>query len=214
MIRYRHEVQLLNPTKIKWSQFKSIDRKIVNLVKKHGLTTIKTFYKDDVFIKIVIFDDINDGKYRDVILFKVGNLLGRHKIELNIINMLEVFTTINKVKYKIGIVNPTTKNWNLFKTMELHIRKHAKKENVIRDDVKYNDKNRTLSLVASYPNELARANLENIITLCYKGVGLEREIIEAIKFEDYSEDIIDLPLYNANKLIDEAEQSLEKLSNL
>lgn len=214
MIRYRHEVQLLNPTKIKWSLFKSIDRKIVNLVKKHGITTIKTFYKDDVFIKIVIFDDINDGKYRDVILFKVGNLLGRHKIELNIINMLEVFTTINKVKYKIGIVNPTTKNWNLFKTMELHIRKHAKKENVIRDDVKYNDKNRTLSLVASYPNELARANLENKITLCYKRVGLEREIIEAIKFEDYSEDIIDLPLYNANKLIDEAEQSLEKLSNM
>jgi len=114
----------------------------------------------------------------------------------------------------IGIVNPTTKNWNLFKSMELHIRKHAKKENVIRDDVKYNDKNRTLSLVASYPNELARSNLENIITLCYKGVGLEREIIEAIKFEDYSEDIIDLPLYNANKLIDEAEQSLEKLSNM
>ena len=63
MIRYRHEVQLLNPTKIKWSLFKSIDRKIVNLVKKHGITTIKTFYKDDVFIKIVIFDDINDGKY-------------------------------------------------------------------------------------------------------------------------------------------------------
>ena len=94
MIRYRHEVQLLNPTKIKWSLLKSIDRKIVNLVKKHGITTIKTFYKDDVFIKIVIFDDINDGKYRDVILFKVGNLLGRHKIELNIINMLDVFTTI------------------------------------------------------------------------------------------------------------------------
>ena len=87
MIRYRHEVQLLNPTKKKWSLFKSIDRKIVNLVKKHGLTTIKTFYKDDLFIKIVIFDDINDGKNRDVILFKMGNLLGNHKIELNIISI-------------------------------------------------------------------------------------------------------------------------------
>ena len=214
MIRYRHEVQLLNPTKRKWSLFKSIDGKIVNLVKKHGITTINTFYKDDLFIKIVIFDDINDGKNQDVILFKVGTLLGKHNIELNIINMLEVFTTINKVKYIIGIVNPTTKNWNLFKTMELHIRKHAKKENVIRDDVKYNDKNRTLSLVASYPNELARSNLENIITLCYKGVGLERKIIAAIEIKYYSDDIIDLPLYNANKLMDKAEQSLGKLSNM
>jgi hypothetical protein len=214
MKRYRHEVQLINPTKRKWSLFKSIDRKIVNLVKKHGITIIKTFYRDDLFIKIVIFDDINDGKNRDVILFKAGNLLGRHNIELNIINMLEVFTTINKVKFKIGIVNPTTKNWNLFKSMELHIRKHAKKENVIRDDVKYNDKNRTLSLVASYPNELARSNLENIITLCYKGVGLERKIIEATKFTDFSDDIIDLSLYNANKLMDKAKHSLEKLSNM
>ena len=79
MIRYLHEVQLLNPTKKKWSLFKSIDRKIVNLVKKHGLTTIKTFYKDDLFIKIVIFDDISDVKNHDLIFFKVGNFLGKLK---------------------------------------------------------------------------------------------------------------------------------------
>ena len=61
MIRYRHEVQLLNPTKKKWSLFKSLDRKIVNLVKIHGLKTIKTFYKDDLFVKVVILDDIKDS---------------------------------------------------------------------------------------------------------------------------------------------------------
>ena len=214
MKRYIHEVQLLNPTKRKWSLFKSIDRKIVNLVKKHGLITIKTLYKDDLFIKTVIFDDINDGNNQDVILFKVGNLLGNHNIELNIISMLEVVTTKTKVKYKIGILNPTTKRWNLFKSMEFEISKHAKKENVIREDVKYDERNLTLSLVASYPNALARANFENIITLCYKGVGLERKIIAAVEIKDYSDDIIDLPLYNANKLMDKAEQSLHKLSNM
>ena len=87
-------------------------------------------------------------------------------------------------------------------------------ENVIRDDVKYNDKNRTLSLVASYPNELARAKIGNKITLLMKRFGLEREIIEATESKDYSDDIIDLPLYNANKLMDKAEQSLDKLSNM
>ena len=143
-----------------------------------------------------------------------GNLLGRHNIELNIINMLEVFTTINKVKYIIGIVNPTTKNWNLFKSMELHIKKHAEEEKVIREDVKYDNKNQTLSVIASYPNELARTKMENKITLCLKGFGLERHYIEAILFSDYSDEIIDLPLFSANKLIDQAEQSLDKLSHM
>ena len=44
--------------------------------------------------------------------------------------------------------------------------------------------------------------------------GLYQTIIEAVEFEDYSKNIIDLPLYNANKLINQAEQSLDKLSNL
>ena len=72
----------------------------------------------------------------------------------------------------------------------------------------------TLSLVATYPNELARTNIENKITLCMKRNGLERKIIEAIEIKDYRDDIIDLPLYNANKLMDQAEQSLDKLSKM
>ena len=81
---------MINPTKKKWSLFKSIDRKIVNLVKKHGLITIKTFYNDDLFIKIVILDDISDAENHNLIFFKVGNLLGKHNIELKIISILEI----------------------------------------------------------------------------------------------------------------------------
>ena len=54
--------------------------------------------------------------------------------------------------------------------MELHIKKHAEEEKVIREDVKYDNKNQTLSVVASYPNELARTKMENKITLCLKGL--------------------------------------------
>ena len=56
--------------------------------------------------------------------------------------------------------------------------------------------------------------MENKITLCLKGFGLERDYIEAIVFRDYSDEIIDLPLFSANKLIDQAEQSLDKLSHM
>jgi hypothetical protein len=214
MKRYRHEFQLLNPTKRKWSLFKSIDRKIVNLVKKHGITIIKTLYKDDLFIKIVIFDDINDGKNRDVILFKVGNLLGNHKTELNIISMLEVVPTVKIVKYIIKLIDSTPKKWAKYIALEPKIKKFAEDENILIKNLIYNHKDKTLSLVETYPNELARAIIGNKITLLMKRFGLEREIIEATESKDYSDDIIALPLYNANKLMDKAEQSLVKLSNM
>ena len=168
MIRYRLEVQLLNPTKKKWSLFKSIDRKIVNLVKKHGLKTIKTFYKDDLFIKIVIFDDISDDKNHDLIFFKVGNLLGKNNIDLKI----------------------------------------------IRRNVIYNQNKSTLSVEVEYPNERSRDNLTNTIGEYLNNIGLHQEILEAVEFKDYSDDIIDLPLYSVNKLIDQAEKSLNKLSHM
>ena len=98
--------------------------------------------------------------------------------------------------------------------MDAKIQKFAEDEDILRENVIYNSKNKTLSLVAIYPNELARANIENKITLYLKRFGLEREIIEAIEFKDYSDDIVDLPLYNANKLMDQAEQSLDKLSHM
>ena len=212
MKRYKTIVQLINPTKKKWVLFKSIERKIVNLVKTHGVTIIKTVNGDELFIKTIIFDDINEGENKNVI-FEVGNFLGSHNLKINFISMIEIFP-IKKIKYKIGLLNPTPKKWKLFKSMELHIKKHAEEEKVIREDVKYDNKNQTLSVVASYPNELARTKMENKITLCLKGFGLERHYIEAIVFRDYSDEIIDLPLFSANKLIDQAEQSLDKLSHM
>ena len=212
MKRYKTIVQLINPTKKKWVLFKSIERKIVNLVKTHGVTIIKTVNDDELFIKTIIFDDFNEGE-NNTVIFEVGNFLGSHNIKINIISMIEIFP-IKKIKYKIGLLNPTPKKWKLFKSMELHIKKHAEEEKVIREDVKYDNKNQTLSVVASYPNELARTKMENKITLCLKGFGLERHYKEAIEFKDYSDDIIDLPFYNANKLIDQAEQSLDKLSHM
>ena len=214
MIRYRHEVQLLNPTKKKWSLFKSIDRKNVNLVKKHGITTIKILYKDDLFIKTVIFEDINDGNNQNVILFKVGTLLGKHNIGLNINSMLEVVPTVKKIKYIIKLINSTPDKWAKYIALEPKIQKFAEDENIVIKNVIYNHKDKTLSLVEIYPNELARAKIGNKITLLMKRFGLERKIIEAIEIKDFSDDIIDLPLYNANKLMDKAEESLEKLSNM
>ena len=132
MKRYKTIVQLINPTKKKWVLFKSIERKIVNLVKTHGVTIIKSVYDDELFIKTIIFDDFNEGE-NNTVIFEVGNFLGSHNIKINIISMIEIFP-IKKIKYKIGLLNPTPKKWKLFKSMELHIKKHAEEEKVIREE--------------------------------------------------------------------------------
>ena len=214
MSRYRHEVQLLNPTKKKWSLFKSIDRKIVNLVKKHGITTLKTFYKDDLFIKIVIFDDISDAKNHDLIFFKVGNFLGKHNIELKIISILEILPIIKKIKYLIKLVDSTPEKWAKYLDSDSTIEKMGKDEKIIRRNVIYNQNKSTLSVEVEYPNERSRDNLTNTIGEYLNNIGLHQEILEAVEFKDYSDDIIDLPLYSANKLIDQAEKSLNKLSHM
>tara|TARA_B100001146_G_C16153889_1_gene422482 strand:+ start:618 stop:1262 length:645 start_codon:yes stop_codon:yes gene_type:complete len=214
MSRYRHEVQLLNPTKKKWSLFKSIDRKIVNLVKKHGLKTINTFYKDDLFIKIVIFDDISDAKNHDLIFFKVGNFLGKHNIELKIISILEILPIVKKIKYLIKLVDSTPEKWAKYLDSDSTIEKMGKDEKIIRRNVIYNQNKSTLSVEVEYPNERSRDNLTNTIGEYLNNIGLHQEILEAVEFKDYSEDIIDLPLYSVNKLIDQAEKSLNKLSHM
>ena len=214
MIRYRLEVQLLNPTKKKWSLFKSIDRKIVNLVKKHGLKTINTFYKDDLFIKIVIFDDISDAKNHDLIFFKVGNFLGKHNIELKIISILEILPIVKKIKYLIKLVDSTPEKWAKYLDSDSTIEKMGKDEKIIRRNVIYNQNKSTLSVEVEYPNERSRDNLTNTIGEYLNNIGLHQEILEAVEFKDYAEDIIDLPLYSVNKLIDQAEKSLNKLSHM
>ena len=214
MIRYRHEVQLLNPTKKKWSLFKSIDRKIVNLVKKHGLKTINTFYKDDLFIKIVIFDDISDAKNHDLIFFKVGNFLGKHNIELKIISILEILPIVKKIKYLIKLVDSTPEKWAKYLDSDSTIEKMGKDEKIIRRNVIYNQNKSTLSVEVEYPDERSRDNLTNTIGEYLNNIGLHQEILEAVEFKDYSYDIIDLPLYSVNKLINQAENSLNKLSHM
>ena len=214
MIRYRLEVQLLNPTKKKWSLFKSIDRKIVNLVKKHGLITIKTFYNDDLFIKIVIFDDISDAKNHDLIFFKVGNFLGKHNIELKIISILEILPTVKKIKYSIKLLDPTPEKWTKYLDADSTIEKMAKDDKISRKNVIYNQNKSTLSVEVEYPNEKSRENLNHTISEYLNNIGLHQEILEAVEFKDYSDDIIDLPLFSANKLIDQVEQSLDKLSHM
>ena len=213
MKRYRAEIQLFHASKKKWVLYKSFEKKIINLVKKHGITIINIVYDDELFIKTIIFDDINEGEDKNVII-ELGYFIGCQNLKENIIDLIEILPTVKKIKYVVKLIDSTPTKWAKFIALEPNIQKFAKDEDILRENVIYNSKDKTLSLVATYPNELARSNMENKITLLLKKFGLEREIIKAIEFKDYSDDIIDLQLYKANKLMDLADESLHKLSKM
>ena len=65
-----------------------------------------------------------------------------------------------------------------------------------------------------YPDDKSREDWNSKVTSFMNNNGLRQEIVEATEFRDYSDEIIDLPLFSANKLIDQAEQSLDKLSHM
>ena len=65
-----------------------------------------------------------------------------------------------------------------------------------------------------YPDTKSREILNSKINSYMGKIGLCQEIIEAIEFNDYKDDVIDLQLYKANKLMDQADESLKKLSKM
>jgi len=214
-MRYRTEAQLLNPTKKNWALYKSLARQIEEIVNKHGLTVIKTEYNIELFVKSIIFETNNVSEI-DIYLFafEVGNFLGHHKLNINIISNIEVLPTVKKIKYVIKLVDSTPAKWAKFVASESDVQKFAEEVNIVRENVVYNHEDYRLSLQVEYPDNKSRENLNCKVTSYMNKKGLDQKIVEAIEFKDYSDDIIDLPFYNANKLINQAELSLDKLSHM
>ena len=121
---------------------------------------------------------------------------------------------MKKIKYSIKLLDPTPEKWVKYLDADSTIEKMGKDEKIIRRNVIYNQNKSTLSVEVEYPNEKSRENLNNKIGEYLNNIGLHQEILEAVEFKDYSDDIIDLPFYSVNKLIDQAEKSLNKLSHM
>ena len=214
-MRYRTEAQLINPTKKQWAKYKSLDRQIEEIVNKHGLTVIRTEYDNDLFIKSIVFNTNNVDEIGIYLFaFEVGNFLGRNKLKINVISRIEILPTVEKIRYVIKLVDSTQRNWDKFINSESDIMKFAEEENVVRENVVYNHEDYSLSVEVGFPDNKSRENVNCKVNSYMNKKGLYLNIVEAIQFKDYSDEITDLPLYSVNKLIDEAEQSLEKLSNM
>ena len=214
----RFELQLANNKAENWVAWKGLETELRNYAIHFGIEEFDLEYDDENFIKKVSLR-YESEKQLCKLQMEASICAGRHGLEIEMISrkMLECssfkpFT--GNIKFLIKLINPTKTNWDKFRNSEPHIKILEEELNIKRKSIKFNQEDSTISLHLEFPDTKSRENLSSKITSYLDNIGIKQEIIEAIEFNDYNESIIDLQLYKANKLMDQADQSLRKLSKM
>ena len=214
----RFELQLTNNKAENWVAWKGLETELRNYAIQLGVEEFDLVYDGENFIKKVSLR-YESEKQLCKLQMEASICAGRHGLEIEMISrkMLEYssfkpFT--GNIKFLIKLINPTKINWDKFRDSEPHIKILEEELNIKRKSVKFNQEDSTISLHLEFPDTKSRENLSSKITSYLDNIGIKQEIIEAIEFNDYNESVIDLQLYKANKLMDQADQSLRKLSKM
>jgi len=141
----------------------------------------------------------------------VGNFLGGQGLIINIINIIEIVPTETKFRFLIKMNDSTPTKWDKYLSLEAHIQKLCELENCVRENVNYNNKEHTISVDIKFNNDISRERLNTSITSLLNENGITQVVLDAVEFKDYNDDLIDLPNYKANKLIDKALDQLQKM---
>ena len=212
------KLKLINYSADNWDIWKSLESEIGNYAIRLGIDEFDLEYDDEKFVKKVSLR-YESEKQLCKLQMEASICAGRHRLEIELISrkMLECssfkpFT--GNIKFLIKLINPTKINWDKFRNSELHIKILEEELNIKRKSIKFNQEHSTISLHLEFPDTKSRENLSSKITSYLDNIGIKQEIIEAIELNDYNESVVDLQLYKANKLMDQADQSLRKLSKM
>ena len=212
------KLKLTNYSEDNWDIWKSLESEIGNYAIRLGIDEFDLEYDDEKFVKKVSLR-YESEKQLCKLQIEASLCAGRYGLEIELISrkMLECSSfkpLTGNIKYLIKLINPTEKNWDKFRDSEPHIKKFEEELNIKRKSVKFNHEQYTVSLHLEFPDTKSREILNSKITSYLDSIGIKQEFIEAIEFNDYNESIIDLQLYKANKLMDQADNSLKKLSTI
>ena len=212
------KLKLINHSAGNWDIWKSLESEMQNYAIQFGVEEFDLEYDDENFIKKVSLR-YESEKQLCKLQMEASICAGRHGLEIEMISrkMLECSSFkpfMGNIKFLIKLINPTKINWGEFRNSELHIKKIEEELNIKRKSAIFNHEESTISLHLVFPETKSREILSSKITSYLDSIGIKQEIIEAIEFNDYNESIVDLQLYKANKLMDQADQSLRKLSKM
>ena len=214
----RFALKLTNNKAENWFVWKGLETELRNYAIHFGIEEFDLEYDDENFIKKVSLR-YESEKQLCKLQMEASICAGRNGLEIEMISrkMLECssfkpFT--GNIKFLIKLINPTKTNWDKFRNSEPHIKILEEELNIKRKSIKFNQEDFTISLHLEFPDTKSRENLSSKITSYLDNIGIKQEIIEAIEFNDYNESVVDLHLYKANKLMDQADQALRKLSKM
>ena len=111
----------------------------------------------------------------------------------------------------LKLKDDTPESFQLWKGMEESITENLATFEIILQDISYDEEEHTKSCTALYGSveEFRKATMSIQQHTISKGI-----ITELVSLKDAEENITNLSVYKANKLIDKAETSIEKLKHL
>ena len=111
----------------------------------------------------------------------------------------------------LKLKDDTPESFQLWKGMEESITENLATFEIILQDISYDEEEHTKSCTALYGSveEFRKAMMSTQQHAISKGI-----ITELVSLKDAEENITNISMYKANKLIDKAEKSIEKLKHL
>ena len=111
----------------------------------------------------------------------------------------------------LKLKDDTPESFQLWKGMEEAITENFSNFGIILRDISYDEEKHTKSCTALYDSveELSKAVMSTSHLATLNGI-----ITDIVSFKDAEDNITNLSMYKANKLIDKAETSIEKLKHL
>ena len=116
-----------------------------------------------------------------------------------------------KAHLVLKLKDDTPESFQLWKGMEESITENLATFEIILQDISYDEEEHTKSCTALYGSveEFRKAMMSTQQHIISKGI-----ITELVTIKDAEDNMTNISMYKANKLIDKAEKSIEKLKHL
>ena len=203
-------LKLKNYTPESFQLWKDLEAQITNFASKHGHELVNIIYDDEKYTKsfTVLYDTVEK---LNITPASIAQLMVEHKLEVEVVSSKDFPDSKMRTYLVLKLTNYTPESFQLWKDMEGEITENLATFGTILKDISYDEEKHTKSCTASYDSveEFRKAIMSTTKKAILKGI-----IPELVSIKDAEDNITNLSMYKANKLIDKADISIKKLEAL
>ena len=203
-------LKLKNYTPGFFQLWKDLEAQITYISSKHGLELVNIIYDEEKHTKsfTVLYDTVEK---LNITPASIAQLMVEHKLEVEMVSSRDCPDSKKESYLKMKLKDCNPRNFELWKSMEDEITQNLGNYGIILKNISYDEEEHTKSCTASYDSveEFRKAIMSTTKKAILKGI-----IPELVSIKDAEENITNLSMYKANKLIDKADISIKKLKSL